>query len=261
MDLSSIPVITVPRRKNPERGSVPRRSRDLTHHRTSAIFVDQETGKVVGALLKRVLTPTDVKTAHKFKAFKRKSKRSTITNDDSYVYTSAVGYVFPQYVPPAYPSLATQQDIAFFESSEMRNFFKKIEQYYKELDPTDYRRSVALTRLIPKAQRIGNAWHTAQVNVNVPSKYHTDSHDSCNFSAIIPVGDFEGGEIVLPAWGLCLEACEGDLVLCCQKEFHGNLRIRKGVRTSIILYTIAGFKHYRNRTKTGAWRANRSPSA
>ena len=66
--------------------------------------------------------------------------------------------------------------------------------------------------------------------------YHTDRNWKGGMTALMPAGDFEGSELVLPGWGLTIRFQSGDLLFFDAGELHGNLPIIKGQRLSIAFY-------------------------
>jgi hypothetical protein len=235
--------VFVERSKNPEKRSTPRWQKDFTMFRKSVIVRDKDTGKIVAVLLKGALTKQMVNIARGFAVFKRLNARRTITGHKDKIFTSTVGHVFPIYRPPGVLSLATRQDLEFFHKC-VPKLVRFLEKWYKKFAPDEWAKMTKLTQKIPEHERIGQAWHSVQVNYDYPSKYHRDGTDADNYSGVVPVGDFTGGEIVMPAWRAGFAAVEGDFVFLTQKEFHGNLPIQSGHRLSLIPFTSGGFKQY-----------------
>lgn len=75
------------------------------------------------------------------------------------------------------------------------------------------------------------------VNLNICSEAHRDSMDKKNICMVIPIGSFEGGELVLVEQGLVLEVGNGDVVVFRSGEStHFNLDY-SGQRASFVLHT------------------------
>lgn len=74
------------------------------------------------------------------------------------------------------------------------------------------------------------------INLNIRSEAHRDLMDK-NICLVVPLGNFEGGELVLVEQGLVLALSSGDVVVFRSAEAtHFNLDY-KGERASFVLYT------------------------
>ena len=87
-------------------------------------------------------------------------------------------------------------------------------------------------------------WNTAftsiHINKNLRSAYHVDSGNLKGvMSAMMPIGKFIGGELVLARWRIALAYKPGDLLLFNPQELHGNLPF-EGERLSAIFYSAGG---------------------
>lgn len=68
------------------------------------------------------------------------------------------------------------------------------------------------------------------------SRYHKDRNNLRGvLTAITPVGDFAGGELVLPRWAIAIAFKPGDLLFFDPQQVHGNLPF-KGERLSAAFY-------------------------
>jgi hypothetical protein len=101
----------------------------------------------------------------------------------------------------------------------------------------------------PFAPRSFGIFPMISINYNIISKYHLDKNDHENSLAFLVVlGDFEGGEICFPEIKLVVKVRPGQ-VLAFSSRFlrHGNLKVTKGIRYSIIYYVHQDFfKELRN---------------
>lgn len=230
--------------KEPMKRTQPRMRKTFQMYSKSCILRDKETHEIVAVFLKKAIPKEYIRIGRQMIRFKRKTVRKTISDSSDPIWTTLVGRSFPKYIPPGYLSPATKYDLKLFhgDAKKLMLFF---EIFMKKYVPEDYKDMVQLSKKIPKSHKIGKAWHTFQINYDYHSKYHKDSSDTSQYSIVAPFYDFEGAEIVLPAYRCVFPAKEGDLVLMNQHEMHGNLPLRKGHRLSVIPYTHSGFKHYR----------------
>lgn len=76
--------------------------------------------------------------------------------------------------------------------------------------------------------------------VHLRSGYHGDeSNLPGGMSALLSLGDFSGGQLVVPRWRIAFELMPGDLLLFDGLQLHGNLPI-VGDRASLVLYCARG---------------------
>jgi hypothetical protein len=85
-------------------------------------------------------------------------------------------------------------------------------------------------------------WHTAFTSVYLfkgfSSRYHKDKNNLRGvLTALTPVGDFAGGELVLPRWRVRIPFVPGDVVFFNPQEVHGNLPF-EGDRLSAAFYCM-----------------------
>jgi hypothetical protein len=232
--------------KDPKKRSIPIPKPHIKIYNETIKILDEDTKKVVAVLLKNIVPKGMIDIGRQFIDFKRKGVRPSISGSDKPIWTTLVGRSFPRYIPPGYLSPASKLNLELFNHGA-KVFMKWLERYYKKYVPEDYNKMVLLTKRIPKAHRIGGAWHSYQVNYDYRSRYHTDSHDASDYSMVVPFYDFTGGEVVIPAWNVAFKVLEGDLIILSQKAFHGNFPIKSGHRLSVIPYTHSGFRYYNRR--------------
>jgi hypothetical protein len=85
--------------------------------------------------------------------------------------------------------------------------------------------------------RIGDtAFSTLTVNKNLATTYHRDEGDYANgFGVMLSLGEFEGGYLCFPEYGVAVDYRPGDVILADVHSIHGNLPIR-GDRVVCVLY-------------------------
>lgn len=91
-----------------------------------------------------------------------------------------------------------------------------------------------------KAPKDFRRWKTAFSSVYLfkgfSSRYHKDTNNLPGvLTAITPVGDFTGGELVLPRWAVKIAFKPGDVVFFDPQQVHGNLPF-KGERLCAAFY-------------------------
>lgn len=81
------------------------------------------------------------------------------------------------------------------------------------------------------------------VNINVRTEAHRDKKDLF-LCLVMPVGEFEGGELVMYEQGLVLEVkCGGIVIFSSAETTHFNLEYT-GRRASFVLQTDSEFKKW-----------------
>lgn len=85
--------------------------------------------------------------------------------------------------------------------------------------------------------RIGDtAFSTLTVNKNLPTTYHRDEGDyRQGFGVMLTLGDFTGGYLCFPEYGLAVDYRPGDIIFADVHSIHGNLPIQ-GNRVVCVLY-------------------------
>lgn len=82
----------------------------------------------------------------------------------------------------------------------------------------------------------GSIWSQGVCNLCFPMTMHSDSGNvPGSMSAMIVAGDFDGGELILPAYSAAVFMRPGDLLLFDGRELHG-VGPFTGVRLSVVLY-------------------------
>jgi hypothetical protein len=120
--------------------------------------------------------------------------------------------------------------------SETKPLIKHINTLYREYAPELY----AIQRANVKEGPLWRLWHTAFTTIyiakNFRTAYHTDRGNLQGvMTAIMPMGHFTGGELVLPRWRIAFAYKPGDLLLFDPQQVHGNLPF-KGERLSAAFY-------------------------
>jgi hypothetical protein len=109
------------------------------------------------------------------------------------------------------------------------------ELYRKHAPPLHAKqRSVILT--VPTWGIWGTAFSTIYLARNLRTAYHRDSGNLKGvLTALMPMGNFTGGELVIPRWRIAFPLRPGDLLLFDPQQLHGNRPIH-GERISAAFY-------------------------
>jgi hypothetical protein len=113
---------------------------------------------------------------------------------------------------------------------------KVVDLMYREFFPRLYARQRAEVDKVPHFR----LWHTAFSTIYLAKNFRTAYHyDTGNLkgvmTALLPMGDFTGGELVLPRWRIAFALRPGDLLFFNPQELHGNLPFQ-GSRLSAAFY-------------------------
>ena len=127
-----------------------------------------------------------------------------------------------------------------------------VDQLYGKYTPTFY----AIQRPeVEKAPRRCRLWDTVFTTVYVAKNFRTAYHrDRGNLrgvmTALVPMGDFTGGELVLARWRIAIAFKPGDLLLFDPQQPHGNLGSKaKGCRQRFIAQATSPIAASRCRTR------------
>jgi hypothetical protein len=85
---------------------------------------------------------------------------------------------------------------------------------------------------------LGNTcFSTVTVNKKLSTTYHRDQNDlKGGFGVMFTLGDFEGGQLVFPAFRCAVDYRPGSMILAHVHETHGNLDNITGTRITCVLY-------------------------
>jgi hypothetical protein len=127
--------------------------------------------------------------------------------------------------------------------SLLRPLIEEVNRLYAKFLPSFYEFQ---RRELKKASPEFRLWHTAFSSAYMPvhlrSGYHGDeSNLPGGMSALLSLGDYSGGQLVVPRWRIAFELMPGDLLLFDGLQLHGNLPI-VGDRASLVLYCARGLR-------------------
>lgn len=120
---------------------------------------------------------------------------------------------------------------------------KFVDKCYRKLAPIVYKKQKKLCEKIKKYCIENTAFTTLTVNYNWRTACHLDKGDFKNGYSILTVsedGNYEGGFLGLPRFGVCFDVRDGDLLLFDPHQYHCNTKIypkkKNWTRLSIIYY-------------------------
>lgn len=116
---------------------------------------------------------------------------------------------------------------------------KLVDELYRQHLHPFYEKQRAVIQRAPQWRLWKTVFSTIYIAKNFRTAYHRDSGNLPGMSALMPMGKFTGGELVIPQWRIAFAFRPGDLLFFdSQRYVHGNLLIN-GSRLSAI-YFCAG---------------------
>lgn len=113
---------------------------------------------------------------------------------------------------------------------------KLIDQLYAKHLPTFHARQWAEVENVPRWRLWNTVFTTIYIGKNLRTAYHTDRGNLRGvMTAIMPMGKFTGGDLVLARWRIAIAYKPGDLLLFDPQQLHGNLPF-EGERLSAAFY-------------------------
>jgi hypothetical protein len=111
-----------------------------------------------------------------------------------------------------------------------------VDDVYKRYAPSLHAKQKAQVEKVPSWRIWNTAFSTIYLAKNLRTAYHRDTGNLLGvFSALMPMGRFTGGELVLPRWRVAIAFKPGDLLLFDPQQLHGNLPF-EGERLSAAFY-------------------------
>lgn len=141
------------------------------------------------------------------------------------VYSYLAGYGINRFTKMARKNRLTRHFPLEWERS--LPFFQAIDRFHAEMVPEVHALHVERVKRHPLWAIEGTALSTCTVNVNYESTYHYDVGDfKDGFSTltVVEVGDYDGGELVLPQYRIALDVRTGGIaVKQSHLHMHGNM--------------------------------------
>jgi hypothetical protein len=117
---------------------------------------------------------------------------------------------------------------------------KRVDELYAEHLPTFHAMQRAEVEKAPRCRLRNTAFSTIYVAKNLRTAYHPNQGNLLGvMTALMPMGKFTGGELVLVRWRIAIAFKPGDLLLFDPQQLHGNLPF-EGERLSAAFYCDGG---------------------
>ena len=111
-----------------------------------------------------------------------------------------------------------------------------VDKLYRQHAPTFYAKQRSVIEQATRWRLWKTVFSTIYIAKNFRTAYHFDSGNLPGvMSALMPMGKFTGGELVLPHWRIAIAFKPGDLLLFDPQQLHGNLPFF-GERLSAVFY-------------------------
>jgi hypothetical protein len=116
----------------------------------------------------------------------------------------------------------------------------RVDHLHAKYLPTPYGYQRAVVKEAPEFRLGHSAYSSAYIVKHVRCGYHRDPQNLRGaLSALLPLGNFTGGELVLPRWRIAFAFKPGDVLFFDPQELHGNTPI-EGDRASLVWYCARG---------------------
>lgn len=117
-----------------------------------------------------------------------------------------------------------------------RELIERVDQLYADQMPSLHAIQRKEVDEAPRYRLWNTAFSTIYLAKNLRTAYHADRGNLRGVvTAIMPMGKYTGGELVLPRWRIAIAFKPGDLLLFDPQQLHGNLPFR-GERLSAAFY-------------------------
>lgn len=159
------------------------------------------------------------------------------------VYSGNVGYMDAGAMVPYCRKTAFARNY-FDKFKEGIPFVEFIDQQYKELCPTYYKKQIAIARGTNRSYRIGEtSFTTVTVNRNFQTAVHKDAgdfRDGFGNLCIYREGDWTGSYFCLPEYRCAIDMQNCDLLFVDVHRWHGNtpfVNLKEGdLRIAFVMY-------------------------
>jgi hypothetical protein len=151
-----------------------------------------------------------------------------------HVGQGTLGYLDAKPDQPCHKTPLTKKHPEMLDGNE--RLVKLVDELYKQYLPTFYAKQQAEMEKAWRWRLWSTVFSTIYLARNFRTAYHRDSGNLLGvMSALMPLGNFTGGELVLPRWRIAIAFKSGDLLFFNPQELHGNLPI-EGERLSAAFY-------------------------
>lgn len=154
------------------------------------------------------------------------------------VLSTTLGYAPPNSFNPCRKTVLYRQHEHLFDSDTLP-LIQRISEIHSEYAPiqfnelSEYCRTLNPLVVLPKT-----VYTTATINHTYRTLCHRDRDDKSGLTpiAVFKVGEYSGGEFMMPEFGLAINLEEGDVLLVQVHELHCNAEIQGSGRISIVCY-------------------------
>ena len=121
-------------------------------------------------------------------------------------------------------------------------FITAVDQEFRNYWPTAYESQRRLAKAAAKFVIPGTSFSSLTINGNVLTRVHEDDGNAIGtVSCLTQLGEFSGGHICIPRFGVMFESQAGDLLIAdIREEPHGNIGPVIGERIACIFYLRGG---------------------
>jgi len=127
------------------------------------------------------------------------------------------------------------------------NLIKEVDRLYKKLTPSIYKKQQNICKKVKKYCIDKTVFTTLTVNYNWRTACHVDKGDLKDGYSLMTVsenGNYDGGYLGFPRFGICFDIKDGDLILFDPHHYHCNTKIipknKNWSRISIVYYFREG---------------------
>jgi Oxygenase domain of the 2OGFeDO superfamily len=120
--------------------------------------------------------------------------------------------------------------------SSNKRLIKRLNRLYEKYVPHIHAIQLTAIEKTPNCRIRKSVFSTVYLALNFRTAYHRDSGNLPGvMTALIPMGNFTGGELVFPRWRIAVALRPGDVLFFDPQQIHGNLPI-VGNRLSAAFY-------------------------
>jgi hypothetical protein len=146
----------------------------------------------------------------------------------------SLGYLDATPDQPCHKTPLTRHQPKMLDGAE--SLIKLVDALYKQYLMAFYAKQQAEVEKVPCWRLWDTAFTTIYLAKNFRTAYHRDSGNLKGvMTALMPMGHFSGGELVLPRWRIAFALRPGDLLFFDPQQLHGNLPFQ-GSRLSAAFY-------------------------
>jgi len=130
-------------------------------------------------------------------------------------------------------------------------YIQEIGEWYRRLHPVAYKRQLDRSNLQPRYKIEETPFSTFTCNRNFRTALHKDKGDFGGVAclSVLEEGQYNGGEFVIPKYGIGVDIRMGDILVANVHEFHGNTDYHTTPEQDI--FNISNGKTIKENTEVG----------